>query len=160
MSSKTTVNSSQRKTIVIVLLGAIVFFVSLCLLPRSPKVDQEKVSVKIAKETIAKGNVMEGVQMLKGVLEKNENNVDAIWELGKLSYESTQYGKAIERFKKFITLAEGEDKAVGLVSLADAYFMNNEYQEARTALLQARNITQQDKLLEDINKRLGLINKN
>ena len=53
----------------------------------------------MAKETIAKGNVMEGVQMLKGVLKKNENNVDAIWELGKLSYESTQYGKAIERFK-------------------------------------------------------------
>lgn len=163
---KKTNNSSHKLTISIVLLGAIVFFVSLLLLPKSPQVDQEAVDVKLATKTINEGRetgsqekIMEGVGLLKKVLEKDDKNIDAIWELGKLSMESSQYEKAIERFEKFVSLTEGNDKASGLVFLADAYFLSGFEDKALDALIDARTHTKDEKLLIEIDDRLKIINK-
>ncbi len=49
-------------------------------------------------------DVMKGVGMLKEVVEKDSNNVQAIYTLGMLSIRSNQFDKALERFEKLIML--------------------------------------------------------
>lgn len=49
-------------------------------------------------------DVMKGVGMLKEVVEKDSNNVQAIYTLGMLSIRSGQFDKARERFEKLIAL--------------------------------------------------------
>lgn len=152
--------SSQNKTIFIVILGAFIFFISLLSLSKTPSVNQEDVDVKIATQLIEKGEIMEGVTKLKKVLEQDENNVEAIWQLGNLSMQSSQYDKAIGRFEKFVTLVEGDDKASGLVYLADAYFLSGEPEKSLETLVLARNETKNDKILIEIDERIKIINKN
>lgn len=152
--------SSQNKTIIIVTLGAFIFFISLLTLSKIPSVNQEDVDVKIASQLIEKGEVMEGVTKLKEVLEKDENNVDAIWQLGKMSMQSSQYDKAIVRFEKFITLVDGDDKASGLIYLADAYFLSGEIEKSLDALVLGKTTTKNEKILIEIDERIKIINKN
>lgn len=45
-------------------------------------------------------DVMKGVGMLKEVVAKDSNNVQAVFTLGMLSMQSAQYDKAVERFEK------------------------------------------------------------
>lgn len=152
--------SSQNKTIFIVILGAFIFFISLLSLSKTPSVNQEDVDVKIATQLIEKGEIMEGVTKLKKVLEQDENNVEALWQLGSLSMQSSQYDKAIGHFEKFVALVEGDDKASGLVYLADAYFLSGEPEKSLEALVSARNETKNDKILIEIDERIKIINKN
>jgi tetratricopeptide (TPR) repeat protein len=49
-------------------------------------------------------DVMKGVGLLKDVVTKDSNNVQAIFTLGMLSIQSGQFDKAQERFEKLITL--------------------------------------------------------
>jgi tetratricopeptide (TPR) repeat protein len=49
-------------------------------------------------------DVMKGVGLLKDVVTKDSNNVQAIFTLGMLSIQSGQFEKARERFEKLITL--------------------------------------------------------
>eukprot|EP01092_Planopodium_desertum_P015401 TRINITY_DN81498_c0_g2_i4.p1 TRINITY_DN81498_c0_g2~~TRINITY_DN81498_c0_g2_i4.p1 ORF type:complete len:272 (-),score=4.79 TRINITY_DN81498_c0_g2_i4:274-1089(-) len=49
-------------------------------------------------------DVMKGVGLLKEVVAKDSNNVQAIFTLGMLSIRSNQFEKAEERFEKLITL--------------------------------------------------------
>lgn len=162
---KKSINSYQL-TIFTVLLVAVFFFVTLHSLPRSPGVDKEKVDVKIALGKIEKGKgqgdqqlVMEGVVMLKEVLKRDKNNIEAIWQLGQLSMESGQFEKAIARFEKFVSLTEGHDKSIGLVSLADAYFFKDDMKKALDALVEAKRYTKEKKVLIEIDERLKIINK-
>lgn len=52
------------------------------------------------------GNPMEGIMMLKEIVEENPDNAEAHWYLGHFSVESGQYDKAIMRFQKVIELDE------------------------------------------------------
>lgn len=49
-------------------------------------------------------DVMKGVSLLKEVIEKDSNNVQAIYTLGMLSVQSNQLEKAQQRFEKLISL--------------------------------------------------------
>ncbi|MEI6594081.1 MAG: tetratricopeptide repeat protein [Bacteroidota bacterium] len=49
-------------------------------------------------------DIMKGVQILKEVVAKDSNNLQAIFSLGMLSIQSGQLDKAILRFKKLISL--------------------------------------------------------
>jgi len=49
-------------------------------------------------------DVMKGVGLLKDVVAKDSNNIQAIFTLGMLSIRSNQFEKAEERFEKLITL--------------------------------------------------------
>ncbi len=49
-------------------------------------------------------DVMKGVGLLKDVVAKDSNNVQAIFTLGMLSIQSGQFEKAQERFEKLITI--------------------------------------------------------
>lgn len=49
-------------------------------------------------------DVMKGVGMLKEVIAKDSNNVQATFTLGMLSMQSSQFDKAVERFEKLVKL--------------------------------------------------------
>ena len=49
-------------------------------------------------------DIMKGVVLLKAVVAKDSNNVQAIYSLGMLSVQSGQYDKAEQRFKRLISI--------------------------------------------------------
>ncbi|MEN8927895.1 MAG: hypothetical protein ABF242_06435 [Flavobacteriales bacterium] len=152
--------SSFLKIFSIILAGALIILVSLQFLSRTPTVDQDAVDIKKASEMIQNGKPMEGVMLLRSVLEKDENNIDAIWELGKLSMQSQQYEKAVGRFEKFVSLTDGEDKVSGLIYLSDAHFFNDERQKSLDNLLKAQALNKKSELAVDIEERINIINQN
>jgi cytochrome c-type biogenesis protein CcmH/NrfG len=48
--------------------------------------------------------LMRPALLLKEVITVDSNNLDALYYLGKLSIETNQFEKAIERFKKLVSL--------------------------------------------------------
>ncbi|MDA9262190.1 hypothetical protein N9P55_00305 [bacterium] len=152
--------SSFLKIFSIILAGALIILVSLQFLSRTPVINQDEVDIKKASQMIQNGKPMEGVMLLREILEKDENNIYAIWELGKLSMQSQQYEKAIGRFEKFISLTDGEDKVSGLIYLSDAYFFNNERQKSLDNLIEAKALNKKSELVTDIEERINIINKN
>jgi tetratricopeptide (TPR) repeat protein len=152
--------SSFLKIFLIILAGALIILVSLQFLSRTPSINQDEVDIKKASQMIQNGKPMEGVMLLRRILEKDENNIDAIWELGKLSMQSQQYEKAIGRFEKFISLTDGEDKVSGLIYLSDAYFFNSERQKSLDNLIKAKALNKKSDLVTDIEERINIINKN
>ena len=149
--------SPFNKTFLIVLLGALIFLLSLQFLPKKPEVNQEEISVKKAKALFKEGKIMPAVLLLKEVLKKDENNLDAIWELGKLSMQSKQYEKAISRFKKFSNITEGGDKISGLIYLSDAYFLSGEITKSLETLNKAKDLNKDEKMIIDITERITRI---
>lgn len=152
--------SSFLKIFSIILAGALIILVSLQFLSRTPSINQDEVDIKKASQMIQNGQPMEGVMLLRDILKKDENNIDAIWELGKLSMQSQQYEKAIGRFEKFVSLTEGEDKVSGLIYLSDAYFLNSERQKSLENLNKAKALNKNSNLVTDIEERINIINKN
>lgn len=59
-------------------------------------------------------NPMQGITILREMLQENPENVDVLWHLGHFSIQSGQYEKAVERFKQII--------ALDVEHYADAYF--------------------------------------
>ena len=150
--------TSFKKILYIFLVGALIILVSLQLFPRTPSVEKGKIDIRKASLLIEKGETMEGVRMLKGVLEKDPKNIDAIWELGKLSMQSKQYEKAIGRFKSFVSLTDGKEKVSGLIYLSDAYFFNGKKEEAKETLLDAKFLNKDSELETEIEERINIIN--
>lgn len=152
--------SSNSKKILAFVIGALIILISLQFFPRTPSVDEGEVSVKKALLLIEQGEIMEGVTLLKSVLEEDPNNLDAIWELGKLSMQSQQFDKAVERFEKFVSITSGEEKVSGLISLSDAHFFNDSKKEALESLIQASKLNTNQELEIEIKERINIINQN
>jgi len=59
---------------------------------------------KIAMTYISSANPMQGITMLRTIIEKDPENEMAIFNLGLLAIQSGQYEKAVERFEKLVSL--------------------------------------------------------
>ncbi len=153
--------SSFNKIFIIILAGALIILVSLQFLSRTPSINQDDVELKKALQIIEKGEQpMQGITMLRGLLKKDSNNIDVIWEMGKLSMQSQQYKKAVSRFKKFVSLTKDEEKVSGLIYLSDAYFFNENRQKALETLMQANALNNNSELEIEIQERINIINQN
>ena len=152
--------SSNSKKISAFVVGALIILISLQFFPRTPSVDEGEISIKKASLLIEQGQIMEGVTLLKSVLEEDPNNLDAIWELGKLSMQSQQFDKAVERFEKFVSITKGEEKVSGLISLSDAHFFNDNKEQALKSLGQASQLNTNQELETEIQERISIINQN
>ena len=156
--------SSFYKIFSIILIGALIILVSLQFISRTPTPNQEEMDVKKASSLIKEGKsseeIMKGVQILKGILKKDPNQLDAIWELGKLSIQSGQYSIAVGRFEKFVSLTEGAEKVSGLILLSDAYFLDKKRQESLDNLNKALKLNKDSKIETEILERINIINKN
>ena len=68
-------------------------------------------NVENALKLIESNNPMEGVFMLRKILEKEPKNKEAIFNLGVLSIQSKQYNKAIERFNQLLIIDSLDKRA-------------------------------------------------
>ncbi len=84
---------------------------------------------KVAMTYVSTSNPMKGISMLREVLEKDENNELAIFNLGLLSLQSSQYKKAAERFEKLISL--NPDHLQAQYWLGVSYFESGDKQKAK-----------------------------
>jgi len=84
---------------------------------------------KLAMTYVSSQNPMQGIQMLREVLEADENNELAIYNLGLLSMQSGQYDRAIERFERLVDLAPDNLQAQFLLGVS--YFEAGQNTEAK-----------------------------
>ena len=64
----------------------------------------ENLSIDRAIELVEGENPMEGIFMLRDIIEREPENVDALYYLGVLSLKTSQYEKASQRFNQIITI--------------------------------------------------------
>lgn len=97
-------------------------------------------------------NTMSAVRMLKEVIEKDPTNRDALLTLGKLSLQSGQNDKAVERFV-VMTKAHPEDPEAQFY-LAYSYMMTGEKQKARENFEKLKKMTKDPSILDAANQYL------
>jgi len=109
----------------IIIIGAVVLVAGIMCMPKTEnqddsKMEQESKSEVVTVEMQIKKGVstvlnseapMQGIMILRGVLEKDPENVKAHFALGVLSVLSKQYDKANNRFQKVIDNKELDQNA-------------------------------------------------
>lgn len=101
---------SVRATQLILVSGAVVLIAGLALAPRLPadKLSQAKTNpadlqLQKAVSLVQNGeNPMEGITMMRQLLEKDSTNVDVHWQLAQFSLTSRQIENAAFRFEKVL----------------------------------------------------------
>ena len=99
-----------RTTQIVLVLGALILISGLVLAPRLPAEKQEQaiinpVNLKLqqAVAMVQNGeNPMQGIAMMREILEEDSTNVDVHWELAQFSLTSRQIENAAFRFSKVI----------------------------------------------------------
>ncbi len=81
---------------------------------------------------------MKPIQLLVSVVETNPNHVDALYYLGKLAIEGDKLDKAIERFKKLVSLQPQNPEFY--LELSKIYEMKGNKIEAKEWADKARNL--------------------
>lgn len=102
--------------------------------------------------TDGQGEVMKGVQLLRGIVEKDPNHIGANLTLGRFSLLSGQYDKAVDRLE--VVLKNDPDNVEALIYLSNAYIATGENEKATTVLASAAEHTEDNKLKEEILNRL------
>ena len=92
--------------------------------------DAYDAQVKMAMTYMTSGAPMEGIKILREVLEKDENNELALFNLGLLSIQSSQFALAEERFEKLVGLDPEHLQAQFFLGVS--YFEQGKKQEAKT----------------------------
>lgn len=86
------------------------------------------VKAKLAMTLVNSANPMQGISMLREVLEEYPENETALYNLGILSMQSGQYDKAVERFLKLTEL--NAENVQAWFYLAVSYFETNQKDKA------------------------------
>jgi tetratricopeptide (TPR) repeat protein len=82
--------------------------------------------------------LMKPAQLLLQVVRENPNHIDGLYYLGKLAIESNQLEKAIERFKKLVSLQPQNQEFY--IELSKIYTMQGNTQEAKEWADKAQNL--------------------
>ncbi|RJE71788.1 tetratricopeptide repeat protein [Reichenbachiella sp. MSK19-1] len=97
------------------------------------KVIEEKedpdTKAKLAMTMVISDNPMQGISMLREILDEYPDNTTALYSLGMLSIQSGQYDKAIWRFEKLMTIDATNQQAAFL--LATSYFETGQRDKAK-----------------------------
>ena len=67
---------------------------------------------------------MQGIFMLREMVEKNPKNTDALYYLGILSIQTGQYENAIERFNQIISIDSSDKRAYLQLGISN-YLLGN-----------------------------------
>lgn len=75
------------------------------------KPDELDVKAKMAMTYVSTSSPMQGIALLREVLQKDPNNELALFNLGLLSMQSGQYDKAVDRFEQVVKRNPANDQA-------------------------------------------------
>lgn len=129
----------QKLTLTLLAIGGIALIVLFLLLPKQPSSSRERVagqtttdldSLKLMQgiDLINGENPMEGIVLLKELVEKDSTNVDAQYYLGLFSVKSGQLDKAEQRFQTVLALKPDDIRY--LVEVGYQYMVMQEPEKA------------------------------
>ncbi len=87
---------------------------------------QKAVSVEQALALIEGANPMEGVFMLRDIVENNPQDTEALYYLGALSNQTGQYENAAKRFNQLITIDSSDKRAYLQLGISNYNLGNKE----------------------------------
>ena len=116
--------------LILLLFGLIIIYL-LFQLPTSV-MDIENVEEKVnqttsisrAMDLIRGENPMEGIFMLREILEKDPKNKEALYNLGVLSIHTAQYQNAVNRFNQIIAIDSSDKRAYLQLGISHYYLEN------------------------------------
>ena len=81
-------------------------------------------SISNAMDLIRGENPMEGIFMLREILEKDPKNKEALYNLGVLSIQTAQYQNAVNRFNQIIAIDSSDKRAYLQLGISHYYLEN------------------------------------
>ena len=148
------INTKQQQGIIFIIAFALIFL--LYQLPKSvvesddvqEDVVAKTTSIESAVSLLESSNPMEGIFMLRDIVEKNPKNTQAIHYLGDLSLQTGQYENAIKRFNQILSIDSSDKKAY--LQLGISYYGLNDYNKADSLFQIVRNLNDST-LIKDLN---------
>lgn len=108
---------------------------------------------KMAMTYLTTAEPMKGIQMLREVVEEDENNELALYNLGLLSMQSGQYDKAVDRFRKVVDLNPAHLQAQFFLGVS--YFETGKKKKARRQFEQVKEISDDPEVLANADNYLN-----
>ena len=81
-------------------------------------------SISTAMDLIRGENPMEGIFMLREILDKDPKNKEALYNLGVLSIQTAQYQNAVNRFNQIIAIDSSDKRAYLQLGISHYYLEN------------------------------------
>ena len=138
MSSK-----SLQLLIITLSIGLIYFFyqlpTSVIENKNSKEEIQKAVSVEQALSLIEGANPMEGIFMLRDIVENNPKDTEALYYLGVLSNQTGQYKNAVERFNQLITIDSSDKRAYLQLGISNYQLGNKEVADSLFNIVRGSN---------------------
>ena len=105
---------------------------------------------------VATQTPMQGILMLREVIAQDPHNELALYNLGQLSMQSGQFGKAAERFKQILNNNPNNEQAMFLLAASQAELGKKE--EAKTLLNNLTKKSKNPQMLEAVQEMLAKLN--
>lgn len=103
---------------------------------------------KIAMTYVSSSNPMQGIMMLREILEEDPQNEEALYNMGILSMQSGQYKRAVDRFEDLVRFYP--DNLQGQFYLGVSYFESKQQNKAKSQFEVVQRMTQDLMILESI----------
>ncbi len=157
--------AKQQKLRIAAAIFAILLFVLLLLVPRSPGntdlattsdntgvVDDE---VQKALRMVEGEQPMQGILKLRSILEEDPQNIDAAWNLGRFSIETGQFENAVSRLEQVLE-NKGEEKYPDtFIYLGHANEQLGNVVEAKKNYERFLESESEPQLMEEVRKRIA-----
>ncbi|MEI8278548.1 MAG: tetratricopeptide repeat protein [Bacteroidota bacterium] len=115
--------------------------------------ENDSAQIGLAKGLVITGQTMQGVQLLRGITQKDSNNVPANMLLGQLAIQSGQFDKAIKRFETILRVEPANAEA--LYSLAEAFKGKGDKAKAIELFEQCKKLVDKPEFSRDIDKYIN-----
>ncbi|WP_009033176.1 tetratricopeptide repeat protein [Indibacter alkaliphilus] len=118
------------------------------------EIDPERLDLKtkVAMTYVSSSNPMQGIAMLREILEEDPTNEEGLFNMGVLSMQSGQYKRAAERFEELIRFHP--DHIQGQFYLAVSYFESKQNNKAKKQFQEVKNMTQDPMVLASVESYL------
>ncbi|MEB2773894.1 tetratricopeptide repeat protein [Algoriphagus sp. D3-2-R+10] len=103
---------------------------------------------KVAMTYVSSSNPMQGITMLREILEQDPQNEEGLFNMGVLSMQSGQYKRATERFEELIQYHP--DNLQGQFYLAVSYFEAKQKNKAKAQFEKVKAMTDDEMILGSI----------
>jgi len=111
------------------------------------------VKVKIGLTYVASSNPMQGIMVLREVLETNPDHEMALYNMGVLSMQSSQWDRAVERFSRLLKNHPGNARAHFYLGLS--YIELGQKQLAKEHLLKVKELEEDPEVLANVDSYLS-----
>lgn len=117
--------------------------------------DNLDAKTKVAMTYVSSSTPMQGIQMLREVVDADENHELAVYNLGLLSMQSGQYEKAVERFQKVKEINPDNFQAQFLLGVS--YLEAGEKEKSREQFEYLKAISDDPEVIADLDNYLERI---